>query len=150
MKSHIVGSTKPYWDHAAHPHRRLRPSGQAANSPEAQEFLDGYTARYQELSYAAAEAEWTLNTRIVEGDTVAAWEANRANEAYAAFTSSMTGGGNTPLLTRSLRHRGYGGLARPTPIFYGRRLERRAHGGLFPTSDGVPAAGECGEDLHLA
>ncbi len=62
--------------------------GQSDESPGAQEFLDAYSARYQELSYAAAEAEWTLNTRIAEGDTLASWEANRANEAYAAFTGS--------------------------------------------------------------
>lgn len=61
---------------------------QSGGSEEAQEFLDAYTTQYQALSYAAAEAEWTLNTRIVPGDTVAAWEANRANEAYAAFTGS--------------------------------------------------------------
>jgi peptidyl-dipeptidase A len=64
------------------------PAESNQESGEAQAFLDTYTDTFADLSYAAAEAEWTLNTRIVEGDTVAAGQANRANEAYAAFTGS--------------------------------------------------------------
>ena len=55
---------------------------------EAQAFIDGYAAEYQKLSYVSAEAEWQLNTHIVEGDTAAASAAQEANEAYAAFTGS--------------------------------------------------------------
>ncbi len=56
---------------------------------EAQSFLDGYTATYADLSYAAALAEWESNTRIVEGDDTNAQRTRAANEALAAFTGSI-------------------------------------------------------------
>lgn len=56
---------------------------------EAQSFLDGYTATYADLSYAAAQAEWESNTRIVEGDDTNAQRTRAANEALAAFTGSI-------------------------------------------------------------
>jgi peptidyl-dipeptidase A len=56
---------------------------------EAQGFLDGYTATYADLSYAAAQAEWESNTRIVEGDDTNAQRTRAANEALAAFTGSI-------------------------------------------------------------
>ncbi|MCH7766084.1 MAG: M2 family metallopeptidase [Acidobacteria bacterium] len=56
---------------------------------EAQRFLDGYTATYADLSYAAAQAEWESNTRIVEGDDTNAQRTRAANEALAAFTGSI-------------------------------------------------------------
>lgn len=64
------------------------PSPQALQS-QAQEFLDGYTARFKELSYASAQAEWASNTRIVAGDTTNAHNTRVANEALAAFTGSV-------------------------------------------------------------
>ncbi|MDX5420965.1 MAG: M2 family metallopeptidase [Hymenobacteraceae bacterium] len=56
---------------------------------EAQAFLDQYTDLYKKLYAASAEAEWTSNTRIVEGDTLNAAATRRANEAFAAFTGSV-------------------------------------------------------------
>ncbi|MDZ7273704.1 MAG: M2 family metallopeptidase [candidate division KSB1 bacterium] len=64
------------------------PSPQALQS-QAQAFLDGYTAKFKELSYAAALAEWASNTKIVEGDTTNAHNTRKANEALAAFTGSV-------------------------------------------------------------
>lgn len=64
------------------------PSPQALQS-QAQEFLDDYTARFKELSYASAQAEWASNTKIVEGDTTNAHNTRVANEALAAFTGSV-------------------------------------------------------------
>lgn len=55
---------------------------------EADLFLDAYMEAYQDLYAAAAEAEWASNTRIVEGDTLTAWQTRQANEALAAFTGS--------------------------------------------------------------
>lgn len=60
----------------------------ATGSAEAQTFIDAYTKTYVDLYYKSAEAEWKLNTYIVEGDTVTAKEAEAANEAYATFTGS--------------------------------------------------------------
>ena len=56
---------------------------------EAQRFLEGYTATYADLSYAAAQAEWESNTRIVEGDDTNAQRTRAANEALATFTGSI-------------------------------------------------------------
>ncbi|MGD8413047.1 MAG: M2 family metallopeptidase [Candidatus Latescibacterota bacterium] len=55
---------------------------------QARTFLAGYNHEYQKLAYAAAEAEWTSNTHIVEGDTTNAYRTRMANEALAAFTGS--------------------------------------------------------------
>ncbi len=64
------------------------PAPQALQA-QAQKFLDDYTARFKELSYAAAQAEWASNTKIVEGDTINAHNTRVANEALAAFTGSV-------------------------------------------------------------
>ncbi len=64
------------------------PTPQALQS-QAQAFIDDYTAKYKELSYAAALAEWASNTKIVEGDTTNAHNTRVANEALAAFTGSV-------------------------------------------------------------
>lgn len=56
---------------------------------EAQGFLDDYTATYAGLGYAAAQAEWESNTRIVEGDDTNAQRTRAANEGLAAFTGSI-------------------------------------------------------------
>jgi peptidyl-dipeptidase A len=55
---------------------------------DAQAFIDSYTNTFLELYYASAEAEWAANTKIVEGDTVNAYNVQQANEAYASFTGS--------------------------------------------------------------
>jgi peptidyl-dipeptidase A len=55
---------------------------------EADSFLNAYSVQYQELYYASSQAEWELNTHIVEGDTVTSQLAESANENFAAFTGS--------------------------------------------------------------
>lgn len=55
---------------------------------EVQAFLDQYNTEYQGYLKAASEGQWTLNTHIVEGDTMAAYNAALADEAYAKFTGS--------------------------------------------------------------
>lgn len=55
---------------------------------EVQAYLDSYNTQYQNLLRDAAEAEWKLNTMIIEGDTMNAYAATQANEKFAAFTGS--------------------------------------------------------------
>lgn len=56
---------------------------------EVQQFLDQYNQEYRKLYTAASEGQWLLNTRIIEGDTMNAANARRADEAMAAFTGSQ-------------------------------------------------------------
>ncbi len=58
------------------------------SSADAQSFIDAYTAEYVKLSTASSEAQWSANTKIVEGDSTNAKEVERTGEAYAAFTGS--------------------------------------------------------------
>ncbi|MCI0696770.1 M2 family metallopeptidase [candidate division KSB1 bacterium] len=65
----------------------------ACSSPEkrqqkAQAFIDEYSTKYKALAYAASEAEWALNTKIVEGDSTNAVAARKTKEALSAFTGS--------------------------------------------------------------
>ncbi len=53
------------------------------------EYLKGYTAKYKELAYAVSLAEWDLNTKIVEGDTMNAAASKAAKQAYTNFTGSI-------------------------------------------------------------
>jgi peptidyl-dipeptidase A len=55
---------------------------------EVQTFLDKYNTDYQQYLKASAEGQWLLNTRIVEGDTMTAFKAAQADEAFAKFTGS--------------------------------------------------------------
>jgi peptidyl-dipeptidase A len=55
---------------------------------EAQQFLDTYTTKYLELSYAYSLAEWDSNTRIVEGDETNANATKKARASLSAFTGS--------------------------------------------------------------
>jgi len=55
---------------------------------EAQAFIDAYSAKLKELYYAAGEAEWALNTKIVEGDSTNAVATRTTKEALSAFTGS--------------------------------------------------------------
>lgn len=55
---------------------------------EAQQFLDTYTTKYLELSYAYSLAEWNSNTRIVEGDETNANATKKARAELSAFTGS--------------------------------------------------------------
>lgn len=63
------------------------------NSPdsyqkEIQTKLDTYNSEWQKLLIQSAEAEWALNTKIMEGDTLTGKKAEEANKAFAAFTGS--------------------------------------------------------------
>ena len=51
-------------------------------------ILANYNTKFQELYYASSEAQWTLNTHIVEGDTITSKIAEEADAAYAAFIGS--------------------------------------------------------------
>ncbi|MER3328887.1 MAG: M2 family metallopeptidase, partial [Candidatus Kapaibacterium sp.] len=51
-------------------------------------YLDDYNNKVKELYYDASEAEWVLNTHIVEGDTLAEYEVKVASKAMADFTGS--------------------------------------------------------------
>lgn len=51
-------------------------------------YLDTYNNKYKDLYYAASEAEWVLNTHIVEGDTLAEHEVKIASKAIADYTGS--------------------------------------------------------------
>jgi peptidyl-dipeptidase A len=57
-------------------------------SSEVDAFLDDYTAEYVRLSTESSEAEWTSNTRIVEGDDTNLKRTEAANRAFAEFTGS--------------------------------------------------------------
>lgn len=69
---------------------------------EAQQFLDGYTAKASELSYAYQLADWQSNTRIVEGDETNAKATAAAQEALTRFTGSRA---NIDAATRFLKQR---------------------------------------------
>lgn len=55
---------------------------------EVQAKLDTYNKQWQQLLIASAEAEWALNTHIVEGDTITGKKADEAGKALAGFTGS--------------------------------------------------------------
>ncbi len=55
---------------------------------EAQAFIDNYTAQLKSLYYASSQAQWAVNTKIVEGDSTNAVASRQADEAMAAFTGS--------------------------------------------------------------
>ena len=61
--------------------------GQETTGPES--FIEAYNKKYVELYYASSKAEWKTNTQIIPGDTVNAYQARRANEAFSAFTGSI-------------------------------------------------------------
>ena len=55
---------------------------------EVQSFLDDYNKKYRELYTASSEGQWILNTHIVEGDTMNAYNSRQADEAMSKFTGS--------------------------------------------------------------
>jgi peptidyl-dipeptidase A len=79
---------------AAEPARESARAGETAAaaaevaSPAAA-FLAQYSRTFQELSTAAAEAEWATNTHIVEGDETNARRLREAKEALARFTGDV-------------------------------------------------------------
>ena len=56
---------------------------------EVQAFLDDYTTTFLDLYYKSAEAEWAVNTKIIEGDTTLKSAATKANEDFADYTGSQ-------------------------------------------------------------
>jgi peptidyl-dipeptidase A len=59
-----------------------------SHQKEVQTYLDGYNKKYQELYTASSEGQWKVQTHIVEGDTMNAYESGLADEAMAKFTGS--------------------------------------------------------------
>lgn len=55
---------------------------------DVQGYLDRYNQTYQKLLIASNEGQWTLQTHIVEGDTLTSKQTAAADEAYAKFTGS--------------------------------------------------------------
>ncbi len=54
-----------------------------------EEYLKSYNAKFKELAYAVALAEWDLNTKIVEGDTTNAAASKAAKQAFSEFAGSV-------------------------------------------------------------
>lgn len=61
---------------------------ESAIQNEAQVFLDEYNKQYQDLLIAVNEGQWTLQTHIVEGDTLSNYNAQQSDKAYTDFTGS--------------------------------------------------------------
>ncbi|MGB4775589.1 MAG: M2 family metallopeptidase [Daejeonella sp.] len=55
---------------------------------DAQAFLDSYNKEYVRLSTESSEAQWSSNTKIIEGDSTNAKKVQLTGEAYAAYTGS--------------------------------------------------------------
>lgn len=53
---------------------------------EVQTFLDEYNKKYQELYYKSAQADWKLQTMMIEGDTTNEVAAQNARKEMAAYT----------------------------------------------------------------
>jgi len=57
---------------------------------EAAAYLDEYAAEYQSRYYAWQQADWSSNTRIVEGDSTNAVRTREAREAYLAWIGATS------------------------------------------------------------
>lgn len=55
---------------------------------QAQAYLEAYSKEGQELIYKDNLAQWTLNTRIVKGDTISQQQADAADKVLAEFSGS--------------------------------------------------------------
>ena len=55
---------------------------------EVQAYLDNYNKQYQKYIYLWNQGEWALNTKIVEGDTIASKNAQDAQTQYTKFIGS--------------------------------------------------------------
>ncbi|MBP6648104.1 MAG: M2 family metallopeptidase [Bacteroidia bacterium] len=60
----------------------------ADHQKEVQTYLDTYNAKYKELCAVSSEGQWSVNTHIVEGDTMNAYTSRLADETMAKFTGS--------------------------------------------------------------
>lgn len=63
--------------------------GSASLQREVDAWLAEYGRTYQQLAYAAQQADWQSQTRIVEGDTTNAARTRAAKEALAKFVGSV-------------------------------------------------------------
>jgi peptidyl-dipeptidase A len=63
-------------------------SNQEKTQQEAQQFIDSYTTQYVKLYTSSSEAQWTANIEIIPGDSTNTLNAQKADEAMAAFTGS--------------------------------------------------------------
>ncbi len=63
-------------------------STENAEQQQAQHFIDAYTKQYVKLYTNSSEAQWKSNTEIVSGDSTNTVNAQKADEAMAAFTGS--------------------------------------------------------------
>lgn len=55
---------------------------------EAKQFLDAYNEEFQQKLIALNDGQWTLQTKIVPGDTMANFKAQQSDRAFADFTGS--------------------------------------------------------------
>lgn len=69
---------------------------------DAQKFIDEYTTRWNQLRYESAQAEWSSNTKIVEGDGTNSKATVAANAKLSAFTGARS---NTDAAQKFLRER---------------------------------------------
>ena len=56
---------------------------------EVQAYLDVYNDQYRTLYTASSAGQWLVNTHIVEGDTMNAYNSSQADEAMAKYTGSL-------------------------------------------------------------
>ncbi len=62
--------------------------GKDTTQQDAQKFLDDYTEQFVKLYSNSSEAQWKANIEIKEGDSTNMLNAQKADEAMAAFTGS--------------------------------------------------------------
>jgi peptidyl-dipeptidase A len=63
-------------------------NNQEKTQQEAQQFIDSYTTQYVKLYTNSSEAQWKANIEIIPGDSTNTMNAQKADEAMAAFTGS--------------------------------------------------------------
>jgi peptidyl-dipeptidase A len=63
-------------------------TGEDISVKDVQQYLDYYNNQYRALYTASSEGQWLVNTHIVEGDTMNAYQSGKADEALAKFTGS--------------------------------------------------------------
>ena len=56
---------------------------------EVQAYLDSYNNEYRTLYTASSAGQWLVNTHILEGDTMNAYNSAQADEAMAKYTGSL-------------------------------------------------------------
>ena len=61
---------------------------ESAAQKEVQAYLDNYNKEFQKLLVAVNEGQWTLQTHIVEGDTLSNYKAQQSDKAFADYTGS--------------------------------------------------------------